>query len=87
MSLLSPVDLMSPGEMQQLWKEVQTAQAQKHAATVDDVAMAMAVKSSNSLVATTTAAAVATALSHMPLIHSTTSVNNGVLDGFMMAGN
>jgi len=71
--------------MQQLWKEVQSAQAQKHAATVDDVAMAMAVKSSNSLVATTTAA-VATALSHMPLIHSPTSVNNGVLDGFMLAG-
>lgn len=77
-------DLMSAGEMQQLWKEVQTAQAQKHPVTAEDVAMAMAAKSSNSLVASTTTA---TAMTHLPLIHSPTSVNNGVLDGFMLPGN
>ncbi|KAI0216190.1 Forkhead box protein P1 [Lamellibrachia satsuma] len=78
-----PQNLMSAGEMQQLWKEVQTAQAQKHPVTAEDIAMAMAAKSSNSLVASTTTA---TAMTHLPLIHSPTSVNNGVLDGFMLPG-
>ena len=77
-------DLMSPGEMQQLWKEVQTAQAHKHAVTVDDIALAMASKSTSSQVASTTTA---TAMTHMPHPHSPTSLSNGVLDGFMLPGN
>ena len=79
-----PPDLMSPGEMQQLWKEVQTAQAHKHAVTVDDIALAMATKSTSSQVASTTTA---TAMTHLPLSHSPTSMSNGVLDGFMLPGN